>query len=298
MKPDHVSQTGGVDTELTPVEFLYLDRGRLFSYASQLEDGLTLLRRLRDTVEGGSVDKPAITEREQAERTTAASVAGTNLGIKAEGSQETETTQTDRVSSGGQTQVSFTKQGLDQAKIEHDNLMLIIQRNLEESGRLKPFTGTLPASGLYLFRGPLSFFDWSTIVKLIASLTTLQDMGGAQGIEKLPRGMDEMVRQALDVLSLTGISASMTSGQKSILAPLSDNHLQMTREQLQVIFLRDAAVDAEMVAFAPSDSSMPHTGFGPVKQLSSGLGPLFTNLVGQVDHRVIPISIYIPLATE
>ncbi|MDE0398919.1 MAG: hypothetical protein OXL96_14075, partial [Candidatus Poribacteria bacterium] len=190
-QPDHASQTGGADIKLNPVEFLYLDRNRLFSYASQLEDGLTLLRRLRDTVEGGSVDEPVTTEYEQAERTTTTGAAGVRAGVRAEASLKTEDTQTDRTSSGGQRQISFTKQGLDEAKIEHDNLMLIIQRNLEESGRLRPFTGSVSESGLYLFRGTLSFYDWSTVIKLLKGFNVFQslDTGDKEGEKqkKLPK---------------------------------------------------------------------------------------------------------------
>ncbi|MDE0528499.1 MAG: hypothetical protein OXH85_07390, partial [Truepera sp.] len=121
------------------------------------------------------------------------------------------------------------------------------------------------------------------------------DTGDKEGEKqkKLPKKFIDLVVTTLDILSLTGVSASMTAKQKSILAPLAIEHLQMTREQLQMA-LMGFAVEAEMVAFVPAGSSNPHhKGHSLAGQLD--LGSLDAKLVGQVDHRVIPISIHIPL---
>ena len=84
--PFSPSSADGSGTESpTPVEIIYLDRGRLFSYASQLYDGLTLLRRTMSAVERGQVDSTDEVENETETETITEGEASIEFGVHASG---------------------------------------------------------------------------------------------------------------------------------------------------------------------------------------------------------------------
>ncbi|GGO21995.1 DUF6414 family protein [Deinococcus humi] len=286
-----VRPSSGNGSGTDPREIIYLDRGRLLSYASQLFDGVTVMRRLLEASKHGDIISKIKREREtfeDARRTGSAGVSfGAELRGEAESSEGTRTT----ITTGGDQALNISYDALLEDKAELDNVLLVVERELEARGHLTDFTGE-QSSGLIRFRGVMSFVDWTILHSVLLDTKTLVTFSGPEKPLK-PQEASGLAKM-LKILSLSDITAHMTSEGASVIAPLNPEHLTLTLEQMRAIYLTND-IQATLLAFSPPSATGSHN------RATMGLGgavdfaEVFRTLTGAPDYSVQPIALYIEL---
>lgn len=164
-----MNESGLAGTGIKPLEVLYLDRQRLYSYSAQLADGLTVARRLlQGTGSSTTLVMPGEVTTQEGGTTTRA-YGGVDAGIKAGGHRDKTIRDTNTSHGEGRSDTAHKNEQSAEDKAEHDNLLLLIEKQLQSIGALTDFTGQIQRPGLYRFSGDLSFFDWDTLASLMAS---------------------------------------------------------------------------------------------------------------------------------
>ncbi|MDL2342610.1 hypothetical protein QOL99_00410 [Deinococcus sp. MIMF12] len=273
-----------------PREIIYLDRGRLLSYASQLFDGVTVMRRLLEASQHGDIISTLERERETSKEARRTGSAGLNLGAELKGEAERTEGERTLTKTGGDQKLDLAYTALLEEKAELDNVLLIVERELEQRGLLTDFDGSA-ASGLVRFQGSLSFVDWTILQSVMADFDTFNKaFGGAtQGMKAQDA---RAFAKLLKILSLSDITAHMTAQELTITSPLNPEHLTLTLEQMRAVYLPQE-IEATLLAFMPPPATTPHTrtGIGASINFEEVLG-IF---MGETDHTVQPVALYVQL---
>jgi len=287
------STTTGNATNL--VEVLYLDRGRLHSYAAQLGDGLTILRRLHN-VGGNVTTRYSGQTRVDTENRNSRRTGG---GIHSVGRLDTDVTKEDtsRQSSASAhtSDADYEQAEFGEDKAEHDNLLLIIEQNLYDAGVLKDFTGEIDSPGLYRFQGPMRFFDWELLGSLIESVGPMAaamptvDSGAA-----LVAAFSAMTNQMMRSTGLQGVHVFMSAENELVSAPMHPGYLALTRDQLRTVYLRSPSTYGTMIAYAsPVTEAVEMPGLPPLMK-DLDVGKMMEQVTGD-SVRVVPLAIYLPI---
>ena len=282
---------------INPKHFIYLDRNRLFSYASQLSDGLPQLRRFLEMASRKVVDSDIEKYEEATEETSgtgeisvgpksfAGTVAG-NIGKKG-------TKKRGFKDSG----LSDTKESLDallEDKIEHDNLYLTLEQDLVDAGLLHELGQELllaQSPPLVKVKGIARFMDWASFFKLfedpdklwsILDVNTRKNLGNKNNIKNLA--------QVVQLFSIGPLTVQMQIENQNLVASLNPAHLCMTLEQLRAAYVMPGDVEITLVGFAPKRPIKKAVFPGIAGQMN--MADLWTAFVGEVDLVIDPLVIY------
>lgn len=330
-EPLPASHDAGNDTERPKLrEILYLDRPRLLSYASQLTDGVSAMRRMLAGTETGSVISGMARELEETKRqeNTGKAEGGVPGILNMGGQAVRETTERRTYTTGGDQKTRRELEALLEDKVDLDNLLLLTEQQLRERSILRDFDGT-QYGGLLRFHGSLSFADWTIVHDLLKDLSVLSFLdkdaspqpapapqatkggrgrargGRPQQAEKEIAGVKPQDASAmaklLKILSLSDITGHMavprnhmgvsTMALMALMASLNPAHLTMTLEQLRSAYL-GRTIRGTLLGFLPEQA-----GLVPVNNLATMIdfNEVFKGLVGDVDYAVHPIAIYVEL---
>lgn len=272
--------------------FLYLDDYRVASYVSQLKNGLTLIKQLRELSSRGIQDNPLSFEKEQ--RVERKLSGGLGFGV---GNVEGERVQTEthRVASGGQAIYTSSLVGLDETRVAHDNMYLELEKELFRRGLISNVDEAL-RPGLVLCQGTGRFVDLQTVLSLLQEpkiLLTLVDEDTKKQIRESERQIKAMVN-ILRLLKLEPLFLRVrTNGGRIIYAPLNERYLRLTPEQMRGAYTGDFPVN--LVGYFPFTSEPTSEGPEPDFQLLDFyklLPNLLVSLIGPSDGRVEPLAAY------
>jgi hypothetical protein len=208
------SIANGNDTRLK--HFIYLDRSRLNSYTAQISDGLTQIRRLSETISQRDVSNPIEEYQEQtrekssaAEGSIGASIA-MKVGSKGEKKQ---TTKSGVKSQNGSVKESGESRGFSEDKVEHDNLYLLLERDLIQAGLISEVSDSSyfenPQSQLVKITATTHFFEWAMIDKILESPSIIMMLMQASGQEDFSIEIVELMRQMLNICSIGSVTAHL-----------------------------------------------------------------------------------------
>ena len=162
-------------TAINLKHFIYLDRPRLTSYASQLSDGIVQSRKLTENVVNRSVDSPLeLYEEEIVEKGNEAEFSigpKTHIGGLTNKKNNKIITRTGFKNSGTII-TDESSQSFSEDKINHDNSYLYIEEKLIEKNILcevNNFSQLNSYSPLIKIKGTARFFDWETIRELLSN---------------------------------------------------------------------------------------------------------------------------------
>lgn len=292
---ESISALGG-DTNL--VEVLYLDRGRLYSYAAQLEDGLTVIRRR--LTEGGtsSTRHQPVTETGTETQATRRAGGGISGALRLDGDHSKKESSFER-----STSIQETKQDADwlstsEDKAEHDNLLTYIERQLTERGALRDFEGGITTPGLYRFRGPMKFFDWDIIGSMMNQLAPVISAMSAFASQPLPPtigNMGDAISALFKVIGINGMQVNMHSMGQMVSAPVNTEFLTLSQAQLRAVYLRDTPTFGTLIAYAAPEAEpeLDFPSFAPFAD-TINFDDMLTPLLGN-GLRVVPLAIYLPV---
>lgn len=285
------SRTSGAGGSATnPREIIYLDRGRLLSYASQLFDGVTVVRRLLEASQHGDIISTLEREREASKETRRAGSAGVSFGAELKGEAEQTESERTLTKTGGDQKLDLAYTALLEEKAELDNVLLVVERELEQRGLLTDFDGGA-ASGLVRFQGSLSFVDWTILQSVMADFDTFNKAFGSTTKGMKPQDA-RALGKLLKILSLSDITAHMTVGAAAITSPLNPDHLTLTLEQMRAVYLPQE-IEATLLAFMPPPATTSHIRTGVGAEMD--FGDLLRMFVGDADYTVQPVALYVKL---
>ncbi|PJI55215.1 hypothetical protein CTI14_06825 [Methylobacterium radiotolerans] len=276
-----------------PREIIYLDRGRLFSYASQLHDGLTLLRRVLSSDEAGKIISKLEREHTVTEGETKQGSAGVSAGLSVNGQYEKKSEESTTLKTGGDLDVSLAATTLMEDKAEMDNLFLLVEQELTERGLIRDFDGT-HRGGLVRIQSAMKIADNGMIASVfqhIEALSTLKTDAGALDVFTDLSAGPEIAALFRAVVPGTFV-AYLNARNRIIMAPLNDQHLAISPGQLRAAFTTKSYV-VTMLAFVPQPSAQPVLLPGMLGTMD--FAGMLGGFTGEADVTVVPIAIYASL---
>lgn len=289
-----MNESGLAGTGIEPVEVLYLDRQRLYSYSAQLADGLTVARRL---LQGTGSSTTLVMPHEvttQEDETTTRAYGGVDAGIKVGGHRDETTRDTNTSHGEGRSDTAHKNEQSAEDKAEHDNLLLLIERELRSIGALTDFTGQIERPGLYRFSGNLSFFDWDILTSLMSSWKQIDkafpDIN--KGPSSLKPDQAKAFSVAMSAAGLAGIQVNITSEGVSVAGPLHEDWLSSSVNQIRMAYIRDTPIRGTVIAYAAPASSGHHTAPGLAGHIK--FDKLMDSMMGE-SLRVVPLAVYLPV---
>lgn len=289
------SIASGNDTRLK--HFIYLDRSRLNSYTAQISDGLTQIRRLSETISQRDVNNPIEEYREQtsekssvAEGSIGASIA-MKVGSKGEKKQ---TTKSGFKSQNGSVKESSESRGFSEDKVEHDNLYLLLERDLIQAGLISEVSDSSyfenPQSQLVKITATTHFFEWAMIDKILESPSIIMMLMQASGQEDFSIEIVELMRQMLNICSIGSVTAHLEVDTKRIVCSLNPDHFVITMDQLRGMYILPGNTEITIVGFLPKTRLQSSSVSGLAGQVN--MADFWKVLVGDVDFVLEPIAIY------
>jgi hypothetical protein len=290
------STGSGNDTKLK--HFIYLDRSRLNSYTAQISDGLTQIRRLSESINRKDVNNPIEKYQEETfeKNSSAEGSLGLNLATKIAGKgDKKQTTKSGIKSQNGSVQESSESKNFSEDKLEHDNLYLLLERDLIEAGILTEADESTfshnDKSRIIKITAPTRFFDWSTIHKLCEKPDAIRGLMTPQQKKDFPSNQTLTgIRQILNICSIGEITAHLRIGDKTVVSSLNADHLVITIDQLRAMYILPGDVDVTIVGCLPQTRIQSNNMLG----LAGGfdMGDLWKAMVGEVELVLDPIAIY------
>jgi hypothetical protein len=290
------SIASGNDTKLK--HFIYLDRSRLNSYTAQISDGLTQIRRLSETISQRDVSNPIEEYQEQTrEKSSAAEGSiGANIAMKvASKGEKKQTTKSGFKSQDGLVQESSESRGFSADKVEHDNLYLLLERDLIQSGLTAVVYDSSyfdnPKSQIVKITANTHFFEWAMIHKLLENPNGIRMLTNPNDQENFPSNelLDAMLHM-LNVCSIGSVTAHLEVDSKSIVCSLNPDHFVITMDQLRGMYILPGNTEITIVGFLPKTRLQSSNITGLAGQFN--MADLWKALVGDVDFVLEPIAIY------
>jgi hypothetical protein len=289
------SIANGNDTRLK--HFIYLDRSRLNSYTAQISDGLTQIRRLSETISQRDVSNPIEEYQEQtrekssaAEGSIGASIA-MKVGSKGEKKQ---TTKSGVKSQNGSVKESGESRGFSEDKVDHDNLYLLLERDLIQAGLISEVSDSSyfenPQSQLVKITATTHFFEWAMIDKILESPSIIMMLMQASGQEDFSIEIVELMRQMLNICSIGSVTAHLEVDTKRIVCSLNPDHFVITMDQLRGMYILPGNTEITIVGFLPKTRLQSSSITGLAGQVN--MADFWKVLVGDVDFVLEPIAIY------
>lgn len=291
------------DVKSAPLDILYLDRPRLTSYASQLYDGEPFQRQMRDWQAYVKDFASGTTDEEHTESTTTEGTAGINSGVKLSAKAFKIKADVQR-KRGAQHSTERTEGSEEHTTLNvRDNLLVAVIEDFRERGWLRGFDPESESAGLVELTGAMRFFDWTMILEMLANWQALNNaLGALEGgkdkkstMAAFSKETARTIGQLSSMIGLGGFHLHMNEGESGIIAPLANQHLTISREQMFVTYLRDEPLVGTLVAFHnPSrGGKAPAIGLATHMQF----GSLINAFLGE-SVRLLPLAVYFPLAVK
>ncbi|MGF1981401.1 MAG: hypothetical protein RMY30_038260 [Nostoc sp. CmiSLP01] len=282
-----------------PRHFIYLDRNRLFSYTAQVSDGLPQLRHLLESVSQSNIDNPVehYTERVQEFSNEAEGSLGSKgfVGSVA-GKRNNKKIQKKSLKEGGSSAKFESLQTLSQDKAEHDNLYLVLEKDLVDAGLLhevvKGSSFPNPCPPLIKITGVARFFDWESVIQMLEQPDILWSVLDQQGRQAWGNDKNKLrvTAQLTRTFYMGPLTISMQIDDLNLCASLEPSHLCMTLNQLRAGYVLSGDVEVTIVGFTPKRPFQSNSFPGIVGQFN--LQELFQIFLGQVDFMIDPLAIY------
>lgn len=291
----------GADGE-QPVDILYLDRPRLSSYASQLYAGLPRERQLRDWIVKETRDAGPQVDSESGTTRTTTGKAGLSIPVALAG-EHAESRATIERRQGPRREYG-TQEGSEQhTTLEaRDNVLLALLSDLRQRGWLQEFDPNSPAPGLFEVTGPIRFFDWTLISHFLGNWGQLGAL--ARELDKSPKKQPpptnslskdsaKAMKTFVSAIGLSGFHAHMSPLGQPLVAPLANQHLTITIEQMLITYLRDEPVNGTLIAYINPATDEPVALAGMAKMMS--FQSLIDSFIGD-SVKALPLALYFPIA--
>lgn len=282
--------------------FIYLDRERLNSYASQLSDGIVQVRRLGENevtkITKGSNDE--YTEEIQEDgREGEISIGPKNYAGGLSGKTIDKTTRKQGFRKGLTTEGSEFSYSAFEDIHTHDNGYLEFEEDLIKKGFLKEIKDESELkeySSLIKITGTSKFFDWDSIVETFSDkeiLYMLMDQGNNSLTSNQKKTKEKEMNIALKVIktfSLGSLTIHTQLGISNAIGSINPKNLCMTKDQLRTAYILPGDVDVTVVGFIPR-RKVGKINFPGIAG-SIDFAELWKAFVGEVDIAIDPIAIY------
>ncbi|MEH2300593.1 MAG: hypothetical protein V7K88_16725 [Nostoc sp.] len=285
MKQEEIKlENNGSATSLK--HFIYLDRNRLNSYSSQLEDGIIQIRRLTENLGNKTADVHGekYTEKTEEEaRDIEVSLGPKNImgGVSAKGNDKS--TKKEGYKEGTKTIMDESSESFSQDKIDYQNTYLIFEKQLITKGILKEFfheDQLKQYASLIKITGISKFFDWNSL------LNFCDEFGNLIAKNSPP----EEALQAVKLFSLGEITLHTKIGNSILISSLNVENLCMTKDQLRSTYVMPGDVETTIVGFVPK-RRIEQTTF-PELAGTINMAHLWTEMAGEVQTVIDPLAIY------
>ncbi|MEH2405236.1 hypothetical protein [Nostoc sp.] len=279
--------------------FIYLDRNRLFSYTAQVSDGLPQVRHLLESINETNIDNPIENYTEEVRESS--NEAEGSLGAKGfvgavTGKRNNKKSQKKSLKEGGSTVKFESLQTLSQDKAEHDNLYLVLEKDLIDAGLLyEVVKGNLfpqPCPPLIKITGVARFFDWESVIKMLEQPDILWSTFDQQARQAWGNDKNRLkvIAQLTRTFYMGPLTINMQVNGSNLCASLEPNHLCMTLNQLRAGYVLSGDVEVTIVGFTPKRAFKSTNFPGIVGQFDPK--ELFQAFLGQVDLMIDPVAIY------
>ncbi|MEH2386141.1 MAG: hypothetical protein V7K14_10260 [Nostoc sp.] len=287
------SENNGSATSLK--HFIYLDRNRLNSYSSQLEDGIIQLRRLTENLGNKTADVHGekYTEKtEEKARDIEVSLGPKNImgGVSAKGNDKL--TKKEGYKEGAKTIMDESSESFSQDKIDYHNTYLIFEKQLIAKGILKEIrheNQLKQYASLIKITGTSKFFDWNSLLKLCDEFGNLI-VNNSPPEEALQADTAKVMLQAIKLFSLGEITLHTKIGNSILISSLNVENLCMTKDQLRSTYVMPGDVETTIVGFVPKRRIEQTTFPGLAGTLN--MAELWTQMAGEVQTVIDPLAIY------
>ncbi|MBN3945068.1 MAG: hypothetical protein HWQ38_00645 [Nostoc sp. NMS7] len=185
---------------------------------------------------------------------------------------------------------------MSQDKAEHDNLYLVLEKDLVDAGLLhevvkgSPFPNPCPP--LIKITGVARFFDWESVIQMLEQPDFLWSVLDQQGRQVWGNDKNKLkvFAQLTRTFYMGPLTISMQIDGLNLCASLEPSHLCMTLNQLRAGYVLSGDVELTIVGFTPKRPLQSNSFPGIVGQFN--LQEFFQIFLGQVDFMVDPLAIY------
>lgn len=286
-------QNAGNDTRI--LEILYLDRDRLLSYASQLYDGLTMMKRIIDMSSNAEIKEIISRQVGILKEKNNKFVGKTSLAVEAGVELETKHQENTVTTSGDVGDIGLLANLFMEEKTEHDNLFLLVEKELFSKGILKEFDSKFCKGGLYRFKGNASFTDWGVIKNTVANITIFKEIDKDIDLGLTSKQGKAFVK-LLNMFAFDDVVLNLlTNNGTNILATLNSDHLTMTVEQLRVAYLTKGSIEMTLIGIIPPEGDGRQSPQLGAVSKSINVKQLYKSVLGDVDFKIYPIAAYLNL---
>ncbi|MEH1842898.1 MAG: hypothetical protein V7L20_30210 [Nostoc sp.] len=287
------SENNGSATSLK--HFIYLDRNRLNSYSSQLEDGIIQIRRLTENLgnKTSDVHGERYTEKTEEEaRDIEVSLGPKNImgGVSAKGNDKL--TKKEGYKEGAKTITDESSESFSQDKIDYHNTYLMFENQLITKGILKEIhheDQLKQYASLIKITGTSKFFDWNSLLKVVDEFGNVL-ANNSPPEEALQADAIKLIFQAVKLFSLGEITLHTKIGNSILISSLNVENLCMTKDQLRSTYVMPGDVETTIVGFVPKRKIEQTTFPGLAGNLN--MAELWTQMAGEVQTVIDPLAIY------
>ena len=282
---------------IKPKHFIYLDRNRLFSYVSQLSDGLPTVRNLLDAIGDSATETPTeIEKRGIIEESGEGNVKGSLAAVQAGGKKSRKKEKTKAVrKTDGPTKTYNSLNLLSQSKIEHDNLYIALETDLINSGLITEINnknfGEDNLSCIVKISSYASFID----PELISDMTFNKTINWEEGLKEIdnPEEKESIIKDTVELYSSfyrNSIGLNLKISNKKILVSLNREYLYITVEQLRSIYMTKPSTYLTVIGhFAKKGKErVNNKSIIEIVDFSSAI----ETITGTIDFTIEPLAIY------
>ncbi|MDZ8106587.1 MAG: hypothetical protein RM338_13345 [Nostoc sp. DedQUE12a] len=287
------SENNGSATNLK--HFIYLDRNRLNSYSSQLEDGIIQIRRLTENLGNKSTDVNGerYTEKTEEEaRDIEFSLGPKNFMGGVSGKGNDKITKREGYKEGTKTVTDESSEMFSQDKIDYHNTYLIFEKELIAKGILKEIrheNQLKQYASLIKITGTSKFFDWNSLLKIYDEFGNIIANNYPQE-EALQADTFKLVLQTVKLFSLGEITLHTKIGNSILISSLNIENLCMTKDQLRSTYVMPGDVETTIVGFVPK-RRIEQTTFPGIAG-TFNMADLWNEMAGEVQTVIDPLAIY------
>jgi hypothetical protein len=281
----------------SPKHFIYLDRGRLLSYTSQMMDGLTQLRHLFELTSERVVDTPG--EKEVEYESNKTGEGGGGFGVPGVGNLDAKAGTSEKLrrsyKSSDPTKIRDTINAFTEDKAEYDNLYILLEKNLRDSGQIiEVESGCIPNGRLAKITGAARFFDWQSMLGLLKNPDEFLQMN-QQSVLTKPQQVEQkrMLKigmLAIENFSLGKLTLTLKNGSQTCVSSLNPLYLCMTTDQLRSGYIMAGDVEVSVMGFIPKQSQGTSDFGGVIGSLD--MRQVWSGFIGQYDYVIDPIAVY------
>lgn len=283
--------------QLHPRHFIYLDRNRLFSYISQMSNGLPTVKSLLRSASESSTTTPDSYEKKESSETSTKATGELNVSIlKGSGSEDNkEITEEKWNTDDGSFDTYNSLQILANLKIEHDNLYLALEKDLLKLNLIKDIDESniknYNTSSIIKISSYASFVDPELIEAITFNKTANFDE--ALKDNENPEGTLSTIKDVVKLFSnfnKNSIILNMKIGDDKISAPLNKEYLYTTIEQLRSIYINNPSSYLTLIGHITRKNENRINNGSMVEILN--LDGVIKEITGSIEFTIEPLAIY------